>query len=300
MLAAKWHGVPLIQSTDAHTARSYRLRSPVLLAMKRPIVRRIFLLADVVLGMSSGSVGYLRSLDLGEDRVRRAAFVVENDWWLERSAAADRSAVRAVWKVPANAPVALFCAKLQPWKRPMDALLAFARAAVPGSHLVFAGDGPLRPALEARAKGLGVADRVRFLGFVNQSALPGAYAASDVLLLPSAHEPFGLVVNEAMLCGLPAIVSDSVGAKFDLIREGESGFVFPVGDVDALAAILRDLLPDRPRLKRVGEAARRRMETWSPREYVEDLVAAVEAARRNAGAGSSIRRETRRTVEKAL
>jgi len=141
---------------------------------------------------------------------------------------------------------------------------------------------------------------VRFLGFVNQSALPPAYVGSDLLVLPSAHEPFGLVVNEAMLCGRPAVVSDVVGAKFDLIREGETGFVFLMGDIDALAAILRDLLPDRPRLERMGEAARRRMETWSPREYVEDLVAAVEAARRNAGAGSSIRRENRRTAEKVL
>jgi glycosyltransferase involved in cell wall biosynthesis len=147
---------------------------------------------------------------------------------------------------------------------------------------------------------LGVADRVRFLGFVNQSALPRAYVGSDLLVLPSDYDAFGLVVNEAMLCGRPAVVSDVVGAKFDLIREGETGFVFPVGDVDALAAILRDLLSDRPRLERVGEAARRRMETWSPREYVEDLVAAVEAARRNAGADSSIRRESRRTTEKVL
>ncbi len=300
MVAAKWHGVPLIQSTDAHTVRSLRLRSPVLLAMKRPIVRRIFLLADVVLGMSSGSVEYLHSLDLGEDRVRRAAFVVENEWWLERASAVDRNGVRATWGVPPEASVVLFCAKLQHWKRPEDVLRAFARASVPNSYLVFAGDGPLRAALAERAKELGVADSVRFLGFVNQSALPPAYVGSDLLVLPSAHEPFGLVVNEAMLCGRPAVVSDVVGARFDLIREGETGFVFPMGDIDALAAILHDLLPHRLRLERMGEAARRRMETWSPREYVEDLVAAVEAARRNAGAGSSIRRVNGRTAEKVL
>src|SRR5208283_2223712 len=129
----------LIQSTDAHTVRSLRLRSSVLLAMKRPIVRRIFLLADVVLGMSSGSVEYLRALDLGEDRVRRAAFVVENDWWLERASAVDRDGVRATWGVPPEASVVLSCAKLQHWKRPEDVLRAFARASVPNSYLVFAG-----------------------------------------------------------------------------------------------------------------------------------------------------------------
>jgi glycosyltransferase involved in cell wall biosynthesis len=111
---------------------------------------------------------------------------------------------------------------------------------------------------------LGVAHRVRFLGFVNQSRLPDVYRAADILVLPSEYEPFGVVVNEAMLCGRPVIVSDRVGAKYDLVREGETGFVYPCGDIEALAQILREVLPDRERLRKMGEAARKRMETWSP------------------------------------
>ena len=125
---------------------------------------------------------------------------------------------------------------------------------------------------------MGVAHRVRFLGFVNQSRLPGVYRAADILVLPSEYEPFGLVVNEAMLCGRPVIVSDRVGAKYDLVREGETGFVYPCGDIEALARILREVLPDRERLRKMGEAARKRMETWSPREYIEAFVQAVEKA----------------------
>ena len=138
----------------------------------------------------------------------------------------------------------LFCAKLQPWKGPLDVLEAFARANVPNSYLVFAGDGPLRTSIEQRACELGVSERVRILGFVNQSQLPSVYCAADLLVLPSLYEPFGFVVNEAMLCGCPAAVSDRVGAKYDLVRQGETGYVFPAGDVDALAAILRDVLSD--------------------------------------------------------
>ena len=99
--------------------------------------------------------------------------------------------------------------------------------------------------LERRAAELGLEDRVRFLGFVNQSQLPSVYCAADLFVLPSLFEPFGLVVNEAMLCGLPVAVSDRVGAKFDLVRPDENGYVFPAGDVEALAAILRQILPDR-------------------------------------------------------
>ena len=74
---------------------------------------------------------------------------------------------------------------------------------------------------------LGLEDRVRFLGFLNQSQLPSAYCAADLFVLPSLFEPFGLVVNEAMLCGLPVAVSDRVGARFDLVRPDENGYVFP-------------------------------------------------------------------------
>ena len=112
--------------------------------------------------------------------------------------------------MPADGIVALFAGKLAPWKRPGDLLEAAAR--VPRAFVVYAGDGELREQLAERARRLGLADRVRFLGFVNQSALPATYRAADVLVLPSEFEPFGLVVNEAFASGTPAIVSTACGA----------------------------------------------------------------------------------------
>src|ERR1019366_9700697 len=131
-----------------------------------------------------------------------------------------------------------------------------------------------------RAAELEIADRVRFLGFMNQAQLPSVYCASDLLVLPSLYEPFGLVVNEAMICGLPVAVSDRVGARFDLVRSGENGYVFPAGGVNELAEILRQILPDTEKRARMGAAARQRMLTWSPREYVDGLVRGVELASR--------------------
>jgi glycosyltransferase involved in cell wall biosynthesis len=119
---------------------------------------------------------------------------------------------------------------------------------------------------------------VRILGFVNQLHLPPVYCASDLLVLPSLHEAFGFVVNEAMLCGCPVAVSDRVGAKYDLVRQGETGCIFPAGDVDALAAVLRDVLSNPDKRKQMGAAARKRMETWSPRQFVDALAEAVELA----------------------
>ena len=278
ILAAKWFGVPILFTTDAHSLRTWVSQSPWRLRLKKFLVKRILSLGQVLLAGSTGTVAYLKSLGFSEDRIVLVRNVVDNDWWRARAQEADRDAVRASWRIPAQAATVLFCGKLQPWKQPQDVLQAFAQADVQDSRLVFAGDGPLRDSLEARAKALGISARVRFLGFVNQSQLPGVYRASDLLVLASVHEAFGLVVNEAMACGCPAVVSDRVGAKFDLVRRGETGFIYPAGDVAALAKIFREALSDPERLRRLGEEARVRMESWSPREFVESMAGAVELA----------------------
>ena len=281
MLAAKCNGIPIILSTDVHALKSRRAGSRFTQTIKKAIVSRIFRMAGAVTTGSSGATAYIRSLGVSDERILLSGNVVDNDWWTERAAAVDRAAVRGGWNVPAEACVVLYCAQMQPWKRPGDLLEAFARAQVSGSYLIFAGEGPLRGELEQRARELGIAERVRFLGFVNQTGLPAVYSSADVFVLPSEYEPFGLVVNEAMLCGCPAVVSDAVGAKFDLVRNGETGYVFPSGDAQALASILRTLLDDRPQIERMGTAARERMKTWTPEMNVGAFVRAVQIATTN-------------------
>ena len=283
IFAAKWYGVPILFTTEAHSLRSWATQSKWKLRFKRLLVRRILSLGKVLLSVSSGAVEQLKALGFSKDRIVLSPYAVDNAWWTAKAAEVNSDAVRRSWQIPVSARIVLFCAKLQPWKGPLDLLEAFARASVPESYLVFAGDGPLRSRIEQRARDHGISGRIRFLGFVNQSQLPAVYRASDLLVLPSLYEPFGLVVNEAMLCGCPVAVSDRVGAKFDLVRQGENGCIFPAGDVDALAAVLTDILSDPEKRVRMSAAARTRMETWSPREYVEGLVEAVNLAARSGG-----------------
>jgi glycosyltransferase involved in cell wall biosynthesis len=81
------------------------------------------------------------------------------------------------------------------------------------------------------------------MGFVNQSELPAVYASADLLVLPSdGQETWGLVVNEAMACGIPAVVSDAVGCGPDLIDPGRTGATFPFGDTAALTSAIRNVL----------------------------------------------------------
>lgn len=277
LAAAKGTGTAVLFGTDAHelSARSgggWKAR------LKGVVWPRLFRLADVAIVASTGGVGLMRSLGLPEGRIALTPYVVDNDWWTEAAARVDREAARARWRIPPEAPLAVFSAKLQPWKRPLDALEAFARADVPGSYLIFAGEGPLRGAVERAAARLGVAGRVRLLGFVNQSVLPEVYGAADVLVLPSEYEPFGVVVNEAMLCGCVPVVSDRVGARYDLVEEGRTGFVYPAGNVEKLAELLGAVLGHPGQRARIREAALERIAAWSPALNVDRLVGAVATA----------------------
>ena len=274
--AAKTSRTMFMFSTDANSLEP-RDRKHWKAWLKRVVLPPIFRIADAVVVSSTLGQQMVHGLGIPEQQIVLAPSAVDNEWWSTQAAQVDEKSVRQQWGIPEDAPVVLFCAKLQPWKRPQDILQAFAKANVPGTYLLFAGDGSLRRELEAEAEALNVLERVRFLGFVNQSQLPAVYRCADLFVLPSEYEPFGLVVNEAMLCRCPVVVSDRIGARYDLIREGETGLVYSCGNVDALAAILQNVLPNRVRLRQMGEAAYQRMENWSPREYVEALVQALES-----------------------
>jgi len=157
----------------------------------------------------------------------------------------------------------------------MDLLLAFSRAAIPGATLVYAGDGSERNRLEQQVARLGIQSQVRFLGFVNQSKLPALYASADLMVLPSEYEPFAVVVNEAMCCGCPVIVSDRVGAARDLVAPVRPEFVFPAGDVAALAKTLQLALGDREKLRETVRRGYQHVETHSPQKTVAATVEAI-------------------------
>ncbi len=250
----------------------------------KPLVWRfLFRLATQVLTASSAGQKLMQSLGIPEDRISMTLDTVDNDWWSREGERANRAQVRASWHVDLSDRVVLFCAKLQPWKRPLDVLRAFAGAAIPRSVLVFAGDGTLRSTIEAEASALGVRDQVRILGFVNQSQLPGVYRASDVMVISSEFEPFGLVVNEAMLCGCVVVASDRVGAVGDLITPERTGFVYPCGDTHALAYTLRRVVGDSWQWDEIRRRARAQMERWSPQVSALALVDAVTRAAAHKG-----------------
>ncbi len=181
---------------------------------------------------------------------------VDTEWFAARATAEARAETRRRAGIPEGAPVVLFAGKLMALKRPLDILEALGLEAFGmealgrGSgesrpvHVLVAGSGELEAALRQRAEELAIP--LHLLGFQNQSEMPAAYAAADVLVLPSASETWGLVANEALACGVPIVVSDACGCAPDLAADGAAGRVFPVGDASALACAIGDVLARPP------------------------------------------------------
>lgn len=250
---------------------------------KRAVHRALLRRYAACLAIGKANRDYYLQQGVPSGRIFWAPYAVDNDRFGRASAAVacDRGGWRQRWGIPPEALCFLFSGKLSEKKRPMDLLRALDRlhAVAPGVggggvSVLLVGDGELRGECErfARARGL----PVHFAGFLNQGEIPAAYAAADCLVLPSDHgETWGLVVNEAMACGLPAIVSDQVGCQADLVEEGRTGFVVPCGDVEALTAAMRRMSLDRGACRRMGAEARERVATYGYSAVAHGLLQAL-------------------------
>jgi glycosyltransferase involved in cell wall biosynthesis len=211
------------------------------------------------------------------ERMFAAPYCVDNAWLQRRAGelAPHRADVRARFGIATDRPVVLFAGKLIDKKQPVRLIEAFARVRRERAcALLIAGDGPLRAAAQDAVAALHVPD-ITFAGFLNQSELPDAYAAADILALPSQlHETWGLVVNEAMNFALPVVVTDKVGCAADLVRGGANGFVVPHDDTDALAGAIGTLVDDAGLRARFGATSRKIIDRYSIESCADGIVAA--------------------------
>jgi glycosyltransferase involved in cell wall biosynthesis len=186
-----------------------------------------------------------------------------------------RAHMRSRWGIPENKRIVMYCGKLAPWKRPLDVLRAVQRFAGNDVLAVFVGDGELKETLRRQG-----GSQVVTTGFLNQAEIPVALSMADVLVLASEHEPYGMVVSEAQVVGVPAIVSDACGCQGAeaVVQDGVSGFVYPVGDVAALADRLSRLLSDAELMTRMRAKARTQGETQSQIAAADQFLAAVRYA----------------------
>lgn len=277
--AAKSRGIPVLISSDStslHQREGKRWKAWI----KPFILGHVYRYVNVLMAASGPAKDLAIQLGKREEEIVIIRSGVDKDAWLTRLIRFDRGAVRASWNVPTEALVVLYCAKLQPWKRPLDLLVAFTKANVTGSYLVYAGEGPQRSELEREAVSLGMTEQVRILGFVNDSQLPGVYRAADLFVLPSEYDPCPLVVPEAMFSGLPVLLSDAVIGRLEMIDPGNSGYSYHCGDTDALAVLLRKILGDPALLQHMREAVARQIGHWTAADLLDSWVGAIETSYR--------------------
>lgn len=166
---------------------------------------------------------------------------------------------------PEDAKVLIHVSNFRPVKRVLDVVRVFAKVRTHvNAVLVLVGDGPERPATEAEVERLGLSEHVRFLGKVD--AVADLLRAADVFLLPSQSESFGLSALEAMACGVP-VVASRVGGLPEVVVDGETGRLLPVGDVDAMAEAAVALLEPN-RWRQASEAAVRHSRTFDEARIV--------------------------------
>jgi glycosyltransferase involved in cell wall biosynthesis len=193
------------------------------------------------------------------------------------AAAADEPSLRAQLGLALTTPVVLFASKLQTRKLCVDLVHAFHQLLTDPAlrlenppALLIVGDGEERASLEALVRDRHIPGVV-FAGFRNQTELPRYFQLSTVFVLPSRHEPWGLIVNEVMAAGLPAIVSSDVGAAPDLVLNDSTGYIYPVGNVAALAQALHKILSTPGKAAAMGHAAQLHMARWSIESNIAGL-----------------------------
>ena len=281
MLAAKALGIPVLMRSDSSLRD--RARSGIKLAIKKVFFDGLKMLVDGVLTIGSLSADYWHHYFGDEVPQFLMPHAVDNRYFAERAGAAraGRAALQTELGLDPSRPVVLFASKLQQRKLCTQLIEAYCRLAPatgtePHPYLVIVGDGEERAALERQAAATGLGS-IRFCGFRNQSELPGFFDLATVFVLPSRHEPWGLIVNELMNAARPVIVSDDVGCAPDLIEDGVNGCIYPVGDVSALTSALRRVLEKPGTAEAMGERAFERIQRWSFEEDIQGLRKALAA-----------------------
>jgi glycosyltransferase involved in cell wall biosynthesis len=271
IMAARRRRIPLLVRGDSHLHGS-RLRL-LKQYVKYPAYRFLLNVFSAYLVVGERAREYLRFFGAPEDLMFRSPHAVDNDWWALRSGQVNKLTARADWNIPANSVVALFVGRLVGVKRPHDFVEALAQLSGRPIEGLMVGDGPLRASVEEYARARRA--NVRFAGFLNQTELPKAYAAADVLVLPSGRETWGLVANEAMACGLPVIASDACGCAPDLV-DPSTGITFRTGDAADLARSLAAVADELLRGHEFAPAVKNRILAYSLANAAAGVLDAIE------------------------
>jgi glycosyltransferase involved in cell wall biosynthesis len=269
-------GTPCVVMTDSN--QYDKRRWFVIEAVKRRIIR----LFQAGLVPSKKERSYLEVLGMVRERVFEGYDVVDNEHF--RKGAERARAQAAELRASLGLPAAYFLAAARyiEKKNLLRLLAAYARyrelAGPQAWSLVMLGDGPQRPQLERTCSAAGFGNAVLLTGFKQYEEMPSYYGLANALVLASISEQWGLVVNEAMACGLPVLVSKRCGCATTLVQDRVNGYTFDPLDIEGLARLMHKLSSGAADLAALGEAGRQIISHWTPDTFAENLLKASECA----------------------
>ena len=272
MAWAHRHGAPFLVWVES-TAADLRRGHTFVESLKRNFMRRCD--GFVVPGKSSRE--YVRNYGTPEDKIFTAPNAVDVEFFQRRAAEVREQAAvqRQVLHLPAR--FFLFVGRLVREKGVFDLLDAYGTLAPELRSeiaLVFAGDGVARPELERRASGI-TPGAVHFVGFMQRETLPSYCGLADMLVFPTHSDTWGLVVNEAMACGLPVIASSAAGCTADLVQDGWNGRLIRPGDVGKLAQAMKEMASQAELRSLMGRRSGERILGYLPENCAAGIAQAV-------------------------
>jgi len=232
----------------------------------------------VVPGKSAAA--YAATFGVPDERIFVAPNAVDNAFFSREAAAVRSRAAEMRRRFGLPESYFLCVGRLVFTKGVFDLLEAYSRLAPElraRSELFFVGDGIEQPDLEARAAAIHPG-AVRFAGFAHREQLPVYYALADALVFPTHTDPWGLVVNEAMACGIPIVATDAGGCVIDLVQDGWNGYVVPKRAPEKLCGALAKIAGAMDLNAVMGARSAQRIQQNSPEACAAGFVAAMNAS----------------------
>jgi glycosyltransferase involved in cell wall biosynthesis len=266
-----WTGIWSTLNTRFHKAAAF-------------LTNYIYRHADAIVVYGEHVKRFLVSAGVDPGRVFVAAHAIDNPVYARTVSAGEIATLRERLDIPACAAVVLYLGRLETVKGLGYLLEAFAGIRGIQACLVLAGTGSEKDALAMRVRELGIADRVKFAGYVPIESAPSYYAMADVAVLPSITVPtgkelWGLVVNEAFNQGVPVVATDAVGAAAGgLVEDGVNGFIVPERNSPALGSAIARILGDADMRARLSQSARQTIRGWDNERMVQGFRDAIEFA----------------------
>ncbi len=268
---ARLRGIPVVMQMESTAFDNER--SPIKEGIKRLIMRQ----CGGFFCFGSPQATYLIQLGVPPARILLQKSAVDNQALLRAYQTAKRQRTGQQQKLGVPAHNFVFVGRLiEPKNLPM-LLQCFADALTQTPNqtdwgLILLGNGPQEATLKQQAQTLGISKRVFFHPATHWYHVPDVLALADVLVLPSVSEPWGLVVNEAMVCGMPVLVSDRCGCANDLVRDGQNGFLFDPTKPEQLTHYLLAFMNGQVNVEQMGQESQRIIAPYAPEVVAKEMM----------------------------